>query len=257
MGGRTARRTATAPCACRRRARAPRARALTPHPPARRYNEGRGEGDQFFWNYLNQEAADYFVSSVTAVLAPDAVDGTFTDDVDGLPAEHPRAQANIGMSDDDLSALRFATQSTSQRLIDTLVAAGKYNWQAFGSRDTSVSARLGAGAGLSPATCAADVRALCNATLQAQPLLMKMASPGPDANQTLAAFLVVRPPHAYLGWAWESGDEKWTDLFLLQPGEPAGPCAETAPGVFERAWTAGVARLDCNKWEADLPFPSL
>lgn len=139
------------------------------------------------------------MSSVTASIADAAVDGTFTDDVDGLPAEHPAAQGRIGMSDDDLSALRFATQSTSQRLIDTLIAAGKYNWQAFGSHDTSVSARLGAGAGISPASCASDMRTLCNATAQAQPLLMKMASPGPDVNQTVAAFLIARPPYAYLG----------------------------------------------------------
>ena len=91
------------------------------------YNEARNEGDQFFWNYLNPEAASYFVSSVTASIADDAVDGTFTDDVDGLPAEHAAAPGRMNMSDADLAALRFATQTTSQTLINTLIAAGKYN----------------------------------------------------------------------------------------------------------------------------------
>lgn len=43
------------------------------------YNEGRAEGAQYFWNYLNPTAAAYFVSSVTASLSDPATDGTFTD----------------------------------------------------------------------------------------------------------------------------------------------------------------------------------
>ena len=43
----------------------------------------------------------------------------------------------------------------------------------------------------------------------------------------------------------------------LQPGTPTGVCTETKTGVFERAWTAGKAVLDCNTWAAQLPFPSL
>jgi hypothetical protein len=227
------------------------------------YNEARAEGWQLFWNHLNNEAADYFISSIDAVLDNDSVDGTFTDDVDGLPAEHPLAQARIGMSDDGLQALRFATQTTSQLLIDTLVAHGKYNWQAFGSRDTSVSAPGSAsrgaplGAGPSPSTCASWMRTNCAAAMQAAPMLMKMDSSPGNANQTVAAFLIARPPYAYLGWSWESGDEKWNDLFYLQAGEPQGLCAEAPAGVFSRVWSAGTARLDCNKWAAELPFPSL
>jgi hypothetical protein len=225
------------------------------------YNEARAEGWQFFWNYLNKEAADYFISSVGAVLDDDAVDGTFTDDVDGLPAEHPSAQARIGMTDAELAALRFATQTTSQLLINNLVAAGKYNWQAFGSHDTSSlpPTRRGAalGAGPSPSTCAAWMRANCAAATQAAPMLMKMDSSPGNANQTVAAFLIVRPPYGYLGWSWESGDEKWDDLFYLQAGEPQGLCAEAPAGVFSRVWSEGTAQLDCNKWAAKLPFPSL
>lgn len=193
------------------------------------------------------------------MLSPDSVDGTFTDDVDGLPAEHPNAQARIGMSDSDLAALRFATQSTSQTLINTLVKAGKYNWQAFGSHDTSSPAPSGRREllGISPSTCTSFMTTFCNATFQNQPLLMKMTSTPADVNATVAAFLIVRPPHAYLGWSWESDDSKWDPIFLLQAGTPTSLCTTTAPGVFERQWTNGVARLDCNTWTGTLPFPSL
>ena len=96
------------------------------------YNEPRAEGNQFFWNHSNQDAAQYFMASVLSSLEADGgvADGTFTDDVDGVPAEHPNAQKNVGMSDDALAALRFATQSTSSALIQALTLAGKYNWQA-------------------------------------------------------------------------------------------------------------------------------
>ena len=77
------------------------------------------------------------------------------------------------------------------------------------------------------------------------------------ANATLAAFLITRPPYAYLGFAWESSDANHSSLFYLSVGEPTGLCAETAAGVFARAWTAGTARLDCNTFAAELPFASL
>ena len=93
------------------------------------YNEPGGPGDQFFWDFRLPEVADYFVSSVMSTVADPAVDGTFSDDVVGFPAEHEKGPANIKMNDTDLADLQFATLQTSARLIETLVAAGKYNWQ--------------------------------------------------------------------------------------------------------------------------------
>jgi hypothetical protein len=76
-------------------------------------------------------------------------------------------------------------------------------------------------------------------------------------NETLAAFLVVRPPIAFIGWGWESDDRQWDDRFLMQPGVPVGLCVEASRGVFSREWSNGQAELDCNRWRASLPFPSL
>jgi len=162
----------------------------------------------------------------------------------------------MNMSAADLAALRFATQSTSQTLIDTLIAAGKYNWQAFGSHDTSAPGPTrGLGnSPISPSSCLAFMTEYCNATHQAEPMLQHMGS---SVNASVAAFLITRSPYAYLGWGWESGDEKWDNVFLLQAGEPTGLCAQVTPGVFTRPWTNGVASLDCGSFVADLPFPSL
>jgi len=235
------------------------------------FNAGRQEGDQYFWNYLQNDAAQYYISSVVGSLADNSTDGTFTDDVDGLPAEHPDVQGKIGMSDAELEALRFATQSTSSALIYALVAAGKYNWQAFGSHDTSVGLGFPAPpppppgraprrarsfrAPVSPTSCAASMRSGCTAAAQAAPLLQHHDRT--HANQSVASFLITRPPIAYLGFSWESDDRDWDPMFLLQAGEPQGLCAEGPQGVFSRVWSLGTAQLDCNTFTAVLPFDSL
>jgi hypothetical protein len=77
-------------------------------------------------------------------------------------------------------------------------------------------------------------------------------SGGGTLNQTIAAFLVTRPPMALLGSRWQ--DASWSPLFELDAGEPAGLCEEGPQGVFSRQWTQGRAALDCNTWEASLPF---
>jgi hypothetical protein len=107
----------------------------------------------------------------------------------------------------------------------------------------------------------------------------------------------VRPQLAWIGDGWESDDATWNPIYLLQPGLPEvrtqetrllrfdtkathlvdfcqdrlgtniaeshrvsesqGVCEESEAGVFTRKWSNGVAKLDCNAWSADLPFPTL
>jgi hypothetical protein len=43
-----------------------------------------------------------------------------------------------------------------------------------------------------------------------------------NANQSIAAFLVSRPPYAWIGFGWESDDRNWNDLFYLQVGAQMG-----------------------------------
>ena len=74
--------------------------------------------------------------------------------------------------------------------------------------------------------------------------------------QSVAAFLITRPPVGFLGYGWEGKNSSWHAILLLQPGQPTVPCTEPVAGVFERKnWSNGKAVLDCNTWKAELPFP--
>ncbi len=205
--------------------------------------------DQFFWDYTNPEAADYFISSVVASLSDPAVDGTFTDDVGGLPEEHPNVMKNINMTPAQLKELQAATTATHTKLVAALIKAGKYNWQAFGGGD-------GTGPGISKSSCEAFMEQHCTAAAQEAPMMM---SAGAADNATVAAFLITRPPIGFIGWGWESDDRKWpqSNIFLLQPGVPQGNCKSDGDGKFSREWSNGKATLDCTTWTAELPFPSL
>jgi hypothetical protein len=225
------------------------------------YHDPNPYGDQVFFNHSNIATQLAFIESLVAVVtAGPELDGSFTDDVDGLPAEHADVPAALGMSADAVATLRYATQSMGAALIAALTLAGKYTWQAFGSRDTSAPeppphAVARGFVGVTPASCAAFMRTYCGVEYQARPMLMHMdvASPA-TANATLAAFLITRPPYAYLGYAWESSDANFSSLFYLAVGEPTALCAEGPAGVFARPYSLGTPRLDCNSFEAELPF---
>lgn len=47
----------------------------------------------------------------------------------GLPAEHTTAPGLMNLTDSEVAALQYATQVTSMEFIESLVLAGKYNWQ--------------------------------------------------------------------------------------------------------------------------------
>ena len=146
-----------------------------------------------------------------------------------------------------MSCVQDATTATHTRLVTELIKAGKYNWQAFGGGD-------GPGAGVTQHTCIDFMRKWCSPEMQKLPMMM---SAGDAGNQTVAAFLIARPPIAFLGYGWESDDKNWNDVFLLQAGTPMGLCKEESAGMFSREWSNGKADLDCNKWTSKLPFPSL
>ena len=104
------------------------------------------------------------------------------DDVTGVPAEHPHVMAKINMTTAQLAELRAATTATHARLVDELIKAGKYNWQAFSNGD-------GAGGGIIKTTCHKFMQGRCNAEYQNQPMMM---GAGAADNQSVAAFLITR-----------------------------------------------------------------
>ena len=76
---------------------------------------------------------------------------------------------------------------------------------------------------------------------------------------TLASFLVARGPYAVIQAPKDVIEGRnWSDatyrLYRLDTGVPAGPCLETRPGLFSRAWSGGRASVDCSAASARLDF---
>lgn len=210
------------------------------------------QGDQFYWDFRCQAAADYFVASVvnSSTRYP-WVDGTFLDDTDGFPDEHSSVAGALRLSGEEQHALRNATQRTAQRAMDGLHAAGKSSYQ-------SLMYYLG---GIAPGpthdTCESWLRARCREDYQ--DMVFTQQPPATPADlaglntmrQQVASFLLVRTKYAWLGYG--NGQVHWDPLFNTDVGEPRGTCKEGPRGVFSREWTRGLARLDCNAWVATLP----
>ena len=214
------------------------------------YNQPRAEGDQYFIDWRNAEAAAYFVASIVNVTVAYDVDLTFTDDRDGIPVEHPDLPGILRLSPEEVAEVQFATQAAGQWLATSLAAAGKTCWDCLGGYNLGVRPVQGP-------TCATTMRALCDPAMQGRSMLMGYSGPdraGP-LNQSLAAFLVARPPIAFFGSRWQ--DDQWDPLFNLDTGVPTSLCVEAPAGVFSRAWSRGSASLDCNAWAATLDFPLL
>ena len=232
---------------------------------------------QHYIDWRNPEAAEYFIGAIVNSTLIDGVDATFADDREGVPDEHPELQPELHMTAADLTSLQFATQAAGQYLATSLAAVDKTCWDCIGGAQGERNQQPpgcfdsgGHGSGPCPgctggvlncstargAACIEDMRRYCAPAMQGRGMFMSWdPSAGEDHNQTLAAFLVGRPPVAYLGGRLHDAD--WSPLFALDVGSPLGLCEERTPGVFSRAWSNGVAQLDCNTWQARLPFPSV
>ncbi len=172
------------------------------------------------------------------------MDGTFTDDVTGVPAEHDALPGRLGLTPAQVASYQYDTSIASQQIIDAAIASNKYVWAAFGHQD-------GVGSGPNAATCATWMRARCNSAYQAQAITQTCDAA--HFNQSLAAFLITRPPIAFFGFGWESDQRNWRSEFLWDVGTPQGLCTETEENVFSRAWTHGAAVLNCSSYEAVVP----
>jgi hypothetical protein len=248
----------------------------------------RGQ-EQFFWNFSSTELQAWFVEHFFATNGTHRsphVDGFFSDDVKGLPEEHPDAVARLGIRASELQALQRATQLTWNRAMERVVSEGGWLWQMFGASDYANAAPVvGGGSVEATATCSAQMRLLCSAESQKRPLLMgvagnccelpsagdsgsasagrcdKLVSCNRGGNHTLAAFLVTRPPFGYIGAGWLYCDSVGSPskhlrdpLWNLNTGTPLEGCMEHAPGVFSRRWSGGLASLDCNTGDTLLDF---
>lgn len=87
------------------------------------------------------------------------------------------------------------------------------------------------------------------------------------------AFMLIRGPHAYLGWSWVScsgdcfskkcpappGNQIHYDFTLggltdVDYGEPIEVCHETSAGsaVFVREWTKATVTVNCSEWSSSI-----
>lgn len=233
-----------------------RARRQNPEPEHVRrhgsiYSEDINLGRQWFWNHSNPAAAAYFVSSVVGSLMVDSsADCTFTDDTCGVPEEHPQVMARIGMTPAELSALQKATARSLSTLGAELAKVGKW----LGSAGSSITGGM-RGMTFSKSACTEFMETYCEVGRQKEMMTLSADWGDQSVNQSIAAFLITRSPIAYVSHSCPMA------ALLLQPGEPmagaAGFCRKEGGGVYSRAWTAGVARLDCAAWTSELPFPAI
>jgi hypothetical protein len=233
-------------------------------PPGTIYNEDAGSpatgARQFFWNYSNGDAFEYVLGvSEQGELATGSefVDGTFLDDSQAIPQEHPNAPANIGLSAVQLLLLQNASYNFFNAAVAQLAASGTFIWQGFNGLEEGDPD----GVGVSPtsASCQTYMEQVCDPAWQQVPRTMQWPSAQADKLPVLAAFLVGRGPYDFIGYGWYGsgvvGLPAWDPIWdAYTVGEPTGLCAQTAPGVFSRSWTRGTSTLNCNTWSADLRF---
>jgi hypothetical protein len=229
---------------------------------------------QWFIDWRNAEAAAYFIEAIVNSTHLPGVDGTFTDDSVGVPTEHPTLAQELGVTNASLLELQFATQQAGNYLAISLAAAGKTCFDCIGGQVswTNKSALTGGfGYNQRPpprlaSQCKEWMRNYCTPAMQGRGMFMEWDVRNVTSHaQTMAAFLVTRPPVAFIGsyimrGPGENGPPHgpaFDPLFLLDVGEPEGLCSEERPGIFQRHWSKGVAALDCNTYTATLNFSSL
>jgi len=155
-----------------------------------------------------------------------------------------------------------------------VLKAGGYTWSLLPGQDNANAQPKMIAQGKA---CETAVREGCSfsSLWQTAPLVMGLTpgknlteNPLPWLEQELAAFLLMRGPHAYLGWgewgmswpagvSWQSPNGTSVGLPpLLRTGdwgEPQGLCKEVGVGTFERQYTAGLVSLNCKSYAASLP----
>jgi len=198
--------------------------------------------------------------------------GACTDPVQGPTEVDRHSQSDMGLTDEDIRDITVGWLQTMTAAQAALLKAGGYTWSLLPGQDNANAAPKMISQG---ASCEASVRAACGGAWEGAPLVMGLtpgknltADPLPLLQQELAAFLLMRGGHAYLGWgewgmSWPAGvswqSPNGTSVGLPPQlrrgdwGQPGGLCREVAPGVFERNYEAGVVRLNCASYEATIP----
>jgi len=242
---------------------------------------GTQPAGEYLWDWRNASLADWVIENHVfgaLGLGSELVDGLFIDDfwcsnlVNGSgactdPVQGPteidaHSQADMGLSDGDVADITRGWLAGFTAVQAAIVAAGKYTWSLMPGEDNAnaMPRVLPSDA----AGCAAAVRAGCAGAFAGAPLLAGLymnasappAAAWPHAAQDVAAFLLMRGPHAWLGagqWGvgWPSPAVPKPAEMVAEYGAPLdAACAEAPPGVFSRRYERAGVRLDCNAFVA-------
>jgi hypothetical protein len=244
---------------------------------------------EYLWDHRNGTMLrDFLVNEY--ILGPhsagnEAIDGLFIDDFwcsnaingsCGDPVQGPseidrNSQVDMGLSDDDVSAITRGWLQTQTAVQSALLAAGKYTWSLLpGQNNANASPKM-----LDSSNCAAMLEPACSSEASpyaSAPLLFGLTTsqnksdPLPQLNTDIAAFLAMRGPYAYAGWgqwglSWPAGQtwQKQGGHVVDRPqelsydyGTPTSACKQTAAGVFERHYSKSAVTVDCNTFSANI-----
>lgn len=227
--------------------------------PGTIYNENAGTPcngcPQYFTNFSEPDAVEYFLGvSEQGEFGTSSpyVDGTFLDDSQAIPQEHPDSPHNMGLTALQLAKLQNDTYRYADLVISTLASKGKYVWQGFNNADCGDPD--GVMPGPNSGDCGSVMDKICDPSWQDIPMTMQWDTN--NREQTLAAFLIGRGPYAYVGYGWNGGPlPNWDSMWdMYDVGTPSNLCTQVSPGIYARNYTNGFAQLDCNTWTATLSF---
>lgn len=220
-------------------------------------NNNYSDGCYYFWAFNNSRCQEAVIEQVyMAGIGTDMFDGYFLDDTPGLWCEHKDHSATLRMSAVDVSAVVAGTGEMIKALYPRLIARGKFAWQAF--NNWPFQSRGGAptaGSSLSKHRCVTALRAFAAMGAADAPFLWFLTldrhhKPA-QLHQDLAGFLLTRGQHAYIGTGWmDDSVPTFPSEYRADYGSPLAPMVEGPAGVFQRAWSGGTVKLDCNAFVA-------
>ena len=219
----------------------------------------------------NQTLVQWYVEDYIfgpTALGHAGIDGLYVDDFWGAagPSEmDPHAVLDMGLSAGDVADMAAAYRWVLAQAGAAVAERGKWMWSEFLNNDPFQKANGGCPQPwVARATCAADLRQLCNSSspAQARTLLYGFTPGCPSLDPShlaspehdIASFQLVRGPFAFLGSGWQGCSPTLRYQYPAELnadfGAPASACAETMPGsgVFERQFEHATVQMDCTTW---------
>ena len=170
--------------------------------------------------------------------------------VGGATEENLYCTVDSGLTQTDTTAMKAAYDETFGLVIESVIGAGGFAWQALA--ETSLPA-------------AEQGVAACDAWFTAAHSLHSCAymhevfnathRPLAAVNEDLAAFLIARGQYAWIGYGWIgcTTDYEFPDAWTLDYGEPLTPYFNmTSPSVYSREYTKATATFDCTAWKGSV-----